>query len=209
MADDTLAGTRRSLHGVAELVLAGPQYRGAGTIRLRITPGGFATVAEPDLRVDGVHLVAAGQRVPIAGHSCAELATAAGVAAGAPENLYHDGSGVRPDEPLSLDADAAGWLARCWGAGDAALRRLAPDERPVLWPEHFDVAIRVDDTNFGVSPGDGFIPEPYAYIGPPSPREGEFWNQPFGAARPLRELDDARIDTVLAFFAEGRDLVRG
>jgi hypothetical protein len=38
----TLVLTRQSLHGVAELVLAGPQYRQSGTIRLRAVPGGFA-----------------------------------------------------------------------------------------------------------------------------------------------------------------------
>ena len=40
-----LAATRRSLHGVAELVLAGPQYRATGKLRLGVVPGGFATVA--------------------------------------------------------------------------------------------------------------------------------------------------------------------
>lgn len=34
-----LRTARRSLHGVAELVLAGPQYRRSGTIRLRVSPG--------------------------------------------------------------------------------------------------------------------------------------------------------------------------
>ena len=42
------AATRRSLHGVAELVLAGPQYRTSGSIELRVTPGGFATTVAPD-----------------------------------------------------------------------------------------------------------------------------------------------------------------
>ena len=49
--------------------------------------------------------------------------------------------------------------------GHDALIAFAPAETPVLWPEHFDVAIRVQDVNFGVSPGDGFIEEPYAYVG--------------------------------------------
>jgi hypothetical protein len=44
--------------------------------------------------------------------------------------------------------------------GHDALAAFAPGESPVLWPEHFDVAIRVHDVNFGVSPGDGFIEEP-------------------------------------------------
>jgi len=74
-------------------------------------------------------------------------------------------------------------------------------------PEHFDVAIRVQDMNFGVSPGDGFIEEPYAYVGIASPPAGDmFWNAPFGAAVPLRELPDARAAT--RFFSEGRDRAR-
>jgi len=61
----------------------------------------------------------------------------------------------------------------------------------VLWPAHFDVAIRVHDMNFGVSPGDEFIEEPYAYVGVASAPAGDsFWNAPFGAALPLRDLPD-------------------
>ena len=74
----------------------------------------------------------------------------------------------------------------------------------ILWPEHFDVGIRLDDINLGISPGDTHINEPYAYVGPPARRTGAFWNQPFGAARPMRELGPADPAQVLAFFAEGR-----
>ena len=201
----THPATRRSLHAVAELLLAGPQHRRAGTIRLRVCPGGFRTVAEPQLRVDGVDLVAGDHRLPIPGRTCAELARAAGLDVGRPDGLYHDGSGVTPDEPLDLDPAEARWLEECWNAGDRALRRLAPDQEPVLWPEHFDVGTRDRDTNFGVSPGDGFLAQPYAYVTPPAPRSGPFWNAPFGAARPMRDLDSAAPDAVLDFFTEGRD----
>ena len=204
MDETSLAATRRSLHAVAELVLAGPQYRDHGTIRLSVTPGGFATVAGTGLRVDGTDLVTDRRRLAIAGRSCADLAAAAGVRVHALREAYPDASTVAPGEILDLDPAAAGWLARCWSAGDEALRRLDPAQRPVLWPEHFDVAVRIDGTNFGVSPGDSAIPQPYAYVGPPEPRPGPFWSQPFGAARPMRDLDDAHPDAVLAFFAEGR-----
>ncbi len=205
----TLATTRRSLHAVAELVLAGPQHRQDGTIRLRITPGGFATVTTPPVRVDGADLVTGDRRVLIDGSSCATLAAAAGLQPHALRHVYHDATDISPDETLHVDAAAAAWLARCWVAGDQALRQLAPDQTPVLWPEHFDVAIRLDDTNFGVSPGDTYLPEPYAYVGPPTPQQGPFWNQPFGAARPMRELDNANPTTMLAFFTEARALVAG
>ena len=58
----------------------------------------------------------------------------------------------------------------------------------MLWPEHFDIAIRVDDVNYGVSPGDDYLNEPYAYVGVDPVPDDEFWNAPFGAARPLADL---------------------
>jgi hypothetical protein len=199
-----LESTRRSLHAVAELVMAGPQHRRTGEITLFVCPGGFRTSTGPDLRVDGGDLVAGDLRLPIDGRTAAQLADAVGVDAGAPRDLYHDGSGVKPDEPLDLDLDAARWLEDCWAAGDRAMRALAPDQEPILWPEHFDVGILDAGIGYGVSPGDTFFPEPYAYVTPPTPRSGPFWNAPFGAARLMRELDHAEPGTVLAFFAEGR-----
>ncbi|HEU4426050.1 MAG TPA: hypothetical protein VFR67_26225, partial [Pilimelia sp.] len=151
MADDDLTRARRSWHGLAELVLAGPQYRRSGTIRLRITPGGFATIKDPDLRLAGDHLIAGEMRLPVAGQTYAGLAEQAGVAAGRPEGLYADGSGVDPDEPIDVSGEAAARLAEAFGRGDAALRGFAPDQTPVLWPEHFDVSITVDQVNYGVS----------------------------------------------------------
>jgi hypothetical protein len=199
---DTLGVTRRALHGVAELVLAGPQYRRAGTIRLRITPGGFSTVREPVVAVEDAEVVGAEVRLPASGRSCEELAAALGARAGAPEGLYQDGSGVRPDEILAVDPAAAGYLADCFALGDAALRLFAADAEPVLWPEHFDLGITIEEINYGVSAGDGFSATPYAYVGPWRARTGEFWNAPFGATRALSSLSDAA--TVAAFFAEGR-----
>ncbi|MEV8512585.1 hypothetical protein [Dactylosporangium sp. NPDC051484] len=189
--------TRRSLHGLAELVLAGPQHRASGTIRLRITGDGFATVAAPDLRVTADALVAGGRRVPLAGRTLGEVADDAGVAIGAPRGLYTDGSGAASGDRIVLDGAAA--IIDGFVVGDAALRAMGGDAVPVLWPEHFDVGISLDEVNFGVSAGDGTIDEPYAYVGPWQPRSGDFWNVSFGAARPLRELPDLG-----AFFAEGR-----
>ena len=199
----SLDASRRAWHGVAELLLAGPQYRESGTIRLRITPGGFATSKEPALRVEGTTLVIDGERVAMPGHTCAGLSVLTGAPAGVPADLYHDGSGVAPDEPLRFDEAALAVLAEAFGRGDTALRRFAPDQTPVLWPEHFDVGITVDEVNYGVSPGDGYIAEPYVYVGPWRRREGAFWNAPFGAARPMRELSD--VDAVVGFLTEGRD----
>src|SRR4051794_752965 len=74
MDEQVLVATRRALHAVAEQVLAGPQYRSAGTIRLTVTPGGFGQVKGP-LRVEGDELVGERGRVPLRG-TTTELAAA-------------------------------------------------------------------------------------------------------------------------------------
>lgn len=206
---DDLAAARRSLHGVAELVLAGPQYRAAGRIRLGVVPGGFATTAlTPRLTADGSRVAGAdGASAEISGATPRALGAALGVTAGRPDGVYDGGSGVDLDETLALDPAPAGVIVRALVTGQEALAALAPGETPVLWPEHFDVAIRVGEVNFGISPGDGFIGEPYAYVGVASPPAGDaFWNAPFGAAVPLRQLADT--PAVTAFLAEGRERAR-
>ncbi len=195
-----LVRTRRALHAVAEFVLAGPQYAASGTIRLKVTPGGFGTCAAPDLRVEGTDLVVGRARFPLTA-TCAELAAAVDVEARDLRDVYADGPDHPLDDPVSVDPEAVAVIAEAFGRGDAALRALAPDEDPVLWPEHFDLGITLDEVNFGVSPGDGHLDVPYAYVGPWTPREGDFWNEAFGAARPLTELPD--VTTLIQFFEQG------
>ena len=200
MSPDRAVRTRRSLHGVAELVLAGPQYDACGEIRLRVVPGGFSTVGVPDLRIEGLELVTPGARVDLGG-TFAELAEAVGLMARALGDVYSGGPDVDLHETIDLDPDHVRVLLDALAVGDASMRAFAPDEQPVLWPEHFDVGITVAEVNYGVSPGDGHLAEPYAYVGPWAAREGSFWNAPFGAVRPMTEVPD--VDTVLAFFHEG------
>jgi hypothetical protein len=198
--EQVLVTTRQALHAVAEQVLAGPQYRAEGTIRLTITPGGFGQVEGP-LRIEGGDLVGERGRVPVRG-TIAELAAQVGVEPGVPEGLYSDHAELGPADAIDVDPAAAaelvGWLAR----GDQALRALAPDIEPVLWPEHFDLGIQLDEVNYGISPGDAGHPRPYAYVGPWKPRTGPFWNAPFGALRDADELPDTAA--VLTFFRAGR-----
>ncbi|HSV64754.1 MAG TPA: hypothetical protein VLJ59_02450 [Mycobacteriales bacterium] len=209
MDEETLVRTRLALHAVAELVLAGPQYRASGTIRLRVCPGGFETEAEPRLRVDGPELVVGGRRYRIAETTVAVLSRAAGITPSDLSDVYDDGPGIAVGDDIDAEPGAAWWIIECLAAGDEALCRLAPGQTPVLWPEHFDVAVTVDGVGYGVSPGDRHHAEPYAYVGLPAARRTDpptdpdgFWNAPFGALRPMRELDDA--DGVHAFFVEGR-----
>ncbi|MGW4534047.1 hypothetical protein ACWEOI_24170 [Nocardia sp. NPDC004340] len=195
--------TRESLHAVAEQLLAGPEYLRSKTIRLTPVPGGFATVSEPRLAVRADVLLL--DDAPIGkldGATIAELATAAGVEPGMPEGVYASRTTFNPHVPLFVDARQSRILTSAYGLGDAALRALAPDHTPVLWSEHFDLGIDLDEVNYGVSPGDALIGEPYAYVGPWRPRSGDFWNQSFGAARTIAELGD--LDALTEFFAEGR-----
>jgi hypothetical protein len=205
MVESDFVRTRRALHGVAELIIAGPQYRRSGTIRLRARPGGFGAIAEPDVRVDGAELVAGAVRIPLRG-TYRGLATAAGVDVGAPEGLYHDGSGASPDDSVDLDESAAEHLARCLTLGDEALRRVAPSATPVLWPEHFDIGVTLDEINLGVSLGDAWLGEPYVYVAPWRARTGDFWSAPFGAAVPVRERNT--VDALAGFLTEGLDRAR-
>ncbi len=207
MGGDELAAARRSLHAVAELVLAGPQYRATGRLRLRVTPGGFATAFQPDVRVRGARVEAGENLAEISGQTARALGARLGVASGKPGDIYPDGCGVGIDEPLALRFDHAAVILDALALGNGALAAFAPAQTPVLWPEHFDVAIRVDDVNYGVSPGDGFIAEPYAYVGVGQVPAGDaFWNAPFGAARPLRGLDG--LGGAVAFFTDGRQRAR-
>lgn len=206
MNRQTLETTRQTLHGVAELVLAGPQYAQSGTIRLRVTPRGFGTVATPDLRVEELELVGPATRTPLTG-TFASLARAAGVEARPLRDVYDEGPAVGPEDPVVVDAAAVDVIVDAVGRGDAALRTFAPDQEPVLWPEHFDLAITVAEVNYGVSPGDAHLPEPYAYVGPWAPREGAFWNAPFGATRALTELPD--VESLVDFFQTGSQRAAG
>ncbi len=169
-------------------LLAGPQFQTSGTIRLRATPGGIGTTAEPDLRVEGHEFVAGSARVRLSGKTFAEVAAAAGIQPRRLNDVYADGPGLQPQQRVDVDPRAAAVVADAFAVGNTALLALAPDEEPVLWPEHFDIGIRADEVNYGVSPGDAFEPTPYAYVGPPQPQHGDFLGCPLrgrtASARP-------------------------
>ncbi|WP_380163618.1 hypothetical protein [Jannaschia sp. R86511] len=204
---DLLLSTRLGLHAVAEGVLAGPQHRAAGTIRLSVEPGSVQTVAEPRLRLGATSVSGpAGEASLLGATSVMALGAAVGVQAGPPVGLYTDTSGVELDQPLSIDADTATALMDFFAVGAAGLLTFAPEERAVLWPEHFDLAVTVDEVNYGVSPGDGFSTQPYAYVGPFRPVADPFFDAPFGAVRTWDQVPDA--GGIAEFFAEGRDRVR-
>lgn len=203
MTPATLATTIRALHGVAEQLLAGPQHADCQRIQLLPRAGGFGTRFTPDIRVEGVEVVVGDRRAAIDGCTIRELAAALGLEPQSLAHVYRDGSGVDVDEVLHVDPEAAERIAAAYALGDEALRAFAPDQTPILWPEHFDLGISLESerANYGVSPGDSFVTVPYMYAGPWEPRPvDDFWAQPFGAAREL----PATAEEAVAFFEDAR-----
>lgn len=208
------ARTRTSLHAVAESLLAGHQYRTTGTIRLHVVPGGFSTGdmsgSPTRLAVDGGRLVvhddAGVTTVELHGRSLGEIAEAVGISCAPPLEVYQSSTPSSDDVTVELDPQAVDEILDALSLGDSALRALASlrDDsvgEPVLWPEHFDVSVSVPGATVGVSPGDDYVDGPYAYVVPDTPQTGDFWNQPFGAARSV--TPDESTDTVVQFFLEG------
>jgi hypothetical protein len=217
MRSQQFAETRESLHALAEHILAAARYHATGRIGLQVVHGGLATPPFGDDRrtvgVEGTELVVrvSGQerRTPIT--TLRAAGEFADLEPGAPSNVYKPATACDLDARLIVDADAARRLADWYAVGDAALRRLTleiADDQPsdlTLWPEHLDVAIRAGEVNYGASPGDTQVPEPYLYVGPTglelAATGDSFWNQPFGAAvtwKDVRSVEDA-----VEFFRQG------
>jgi hypothetical protein len=194
---------------VATYVLAGPQYAASGTIRLRVDDAGVSTVADPALLLTGAAVVAAGgAETGLAGHTSRTLAESLRLSPRSLADVYPDQPDLGLDDPLDVDPAQAWELIAALATGASALSGLGAAEPPVLWPEHFDVGVSLDEVNYGVSPGDGGVPEPYAYVGPwTRPEQDDFWNQPFGAARAMADLGG--VDEVLGFFREGQARLAG
>jgi hypothetical protein len=215
---DKFAATRDALHQVAEHVLAAIQYAQTGDIRLGYLPRGFTTTAplrgERRAMVIGSDLVVmdpVGRRsTPLS--TVGAAAAFLGISPGLPRSAYQPATPLRPDEPLQIDAATATSLHNWYGLADAGLRAFATEVgagrlRPVLWPEHFDLAIAVDAVNYGASPGDQHVEQPYLYVGPHGgpPSQDDFWNADFGAVVTIAEIPSP--DAALAFFRRGHSRV--
>jgi hypothetical protein len=225
------AATREALHRVAVHVVARARRQATGRFSLRASTGGLST---PEFGSDGRRVRLSGGTIVVEsdapgnasavaryvdGASLADLATFAGVDLAEPFDVGHDTPDLGDiDAPLSVDSEAAASLASWYADVSAALDRVVAEitpERsatlPRLWPEHFDLAIEVDArperrVNLGGSPGDGFCPEPYLYVGPWTahrPGEAEFWNAPFGAYRTASSLGSGRIERGASFLLTG------
>jgi hypothetical protein len=199
------ATTRAALHAVAEQVVAAAYWHATTHIGLRPSPRGFGTPVFGDnerVRVDATALVHE-RSGAVRRHELTSLGAAAafvGVPVGAP-TIYPAATTVGPDVPLAIDREAALALADWYALAAALLRDLRTAHSAVastelqIWPEHFDLACELGDegparANYGASPGDEFIPEPYLYVGPhdPSRRTGSLARFGFGAAMTYTEL---------------------
>ena len=214
VAPAVLVATRGALHAVAEHVLAAALHSWNGRIGLRATPGGFGTPVVPvagvdrRVRVEGADLVVeSGEHVdrrPLT--TLAAAAALAGVGLGAPTGLYEIATPCDPDAPLAVDPDAATVLAGWFALVDGALGRFAPAEVAQLWPEHLDVAVTVDEVNYGGSPGDDAHPAPHLYVGPWAVPAGDLWNEPWGVSWPADAV--TTVDAAVALLEQGRRAAR-
>ena len=225
----SFAETRDALHAVAEQVLAAAYYQAAQHIGLRPSPRGFGTPlfgASERVRVDTTALVHE-RGNETRRHELTTLRAASafvGVPLGAPP-VYAPVTSVAPEAPLRIDREAslvlAGWYALAGALlGDLkAAHAERSSSETQLWPEHLDLACELGDAdagtraNYGASPGDATIPEPYLYIGPwaPERRTGELGAYPFGAACTYAELR-RRGEAGAAgrqFFERGAELLLG
>ena len=217
---ERFGATRQALHRVADRIVAAAR-KPDNEIALAITPGGFGTPPFEfegraiQVRVDGAELVVeedgAERRAAIS--NLADAAEFVG------QELFLTGA---PDDASRLEVDPASArvLAELYALGAGVLERFAgelPAEAtatsPILWPEHFDVAIEAGDepsgarATYGVSPGDEDHAEPYAYVSVWSGEaDGELWNATgFAGAElgyaELRERDDPGAATADFFRA--------
>lgn len=214
------AATRRSLHALAEHVLAPARYAVTGRIDLRFTRRGFGTPffgADRQVRVEAGALVVDGVRhTPC---TLGEAAALAGAPLGMPPEIYRARTPADPALPLAVSPPAAEALGAWYGFAWSVLEQLRFETRPLgpgrvrLWPEHFDAAFEAGDESagrraaFGASPGDADHRDPYLYVAPWRRRAGAFWNDAtFGGASltyaVLLDADDQRA-TALEFLRRG------
>lgn len=193
---------RTQLHTVAEWLMAGPEHTTSGTIRLEATDKGIATVADPPVTVTAAGLTYGDRTLPLRG-TVGELAAAAGLPGARPDVEYHDPVPGGLSTVLAASPDAFQAVLRVFTFAAEVMDEFS-SETATLWPEHFDIGLRQDDVNYGVSPGDAGQPQPYAYVGPNTVDDNPFWNESFGASLVIDPDDPGSAAAVLAFFEAGR-----
>lgn len=136
---------------------------------------------------------------------CADCRCAGGRLRGTADE-YPDGSEASSDDDVALDVAPARLIQDWYLLTDASLRVIAPRETPILWPEHFEVAILLDNTSYGASPGDGFHAMPYAYVSTREHGDSDFWNAPFGAFQKSEQMKN--VDDLVSFWRAAQGLLK-
>jgi hypothetical protein len=231
---ETFEVTRRSLHTLAEHVLARARYDANGKIGLRFTRHGFGT---PWFRHGDRDAQARVERTRVIVHRdeqtrSAEITTAvaaaelAGIEPGAPADVYTPATPLEPDAGLVVDEQSAHFLGEWYGFAASVIEQVRAEAGPAdqpsrvqLWPEHFDLSVDLGDESaggrgtFGASPGDDAHSNPYLYVTHWSPVPAdEYWNATSfeGASLSIDVLADARDQrgAALAFFHRGHEVLR-
>lgn len=215
---DEYTPTREALHAVAEHILGAASYAAIGKIGLRGNESGFVTqdMNGHTLTVSGPFITDSERSLLLTGSTLADVAEWAGIAPGAPATVYAPLTPLDLETPLDIDGDCAVMIGEWFAGMQTVLDGLvddATDADPIqLWPEHFDLATAIGSkadgrrANYGASPGDGAIPEPYLYVGPwdiagTQERVPKFvFTHSWGTAMPYSELKNA-ADPIAA--AEG------
>lgn len=232
---ESFPATRDALQRVAVHVLARRRYDVTGRFGLRPSPAGVAT---PAYSVDGeLEVVRTCGRLLVvergADAVAAPLDTLAGAAALVGVDLAADfavGGDTPPlgdpAAPLDIDVAAARAIGDWYAFGTVAVDEVVATSPQIaaattrqVWPEHFDLAGTVTlgngvHLNVGASPGDGYEPLPYLYLGPwddERPGDAGYWNAPFGAvlrAGDLRGLGEHDACTrAVSFLRQGIELL--
>ena len=202
------ATTRDALHAVAEQVARGRPLRATDRIGLRATSTAGSgrrrsvTTRSCASTASSSCTSATGWSGARRAHDARAAAAFVGVAARARRRVYPPATAARPGRPARDRADGGAALADWYRLAGSAARpsyarftcgadatRSAALARAL---RHRDSSSATSDAgtraNFGASPGDADIPEPYLYVGPwdPDRRTGGF------AAVPVRRRDDLR-----------------
>lgn len=221
---DGYVETREALRRLAVYVLSPARKAVTGRIGLQPVAGGFGTPLfgeDEQLRVQREALIrqkgAGAESTPITSLSAA--AAFVGVALSDDPGVGHDIPELGdPDALLPVSPAAALALGEFYRFSGLVLEDLRAElngsgqecSAVQLWPEHFDLGCSVKGINFGCSPGDGYSPEPYVYVGPWNSEglEGDFWNAPFGATLSYKELLDSEDQrgAALEFLRRGAGL---
>jgi hypothetical protein len=194
------------LHALAEQVLSAKYFDATKHIGLRPTPRGIGTPVFGDherVRVDGTLLVheRAGTERRTEITTLREAAEFLGVPLGAP-GIYPPATVLGADVALDIDHDSVLALGDWYALVAALLVDMRteyaelPSTETQIWPEHFDIACEIGSVdagtraNFGGSPGDALIPEPYLYVGPhdEARKTGVLHRYSFGGALTYSEL---------------------